>query len=110
MNSELTSGRAVPSTQGLEDDRSAMVHEELARLDFVLNKIAFRAKTVLDLGCGTGYGARYIESAAPREIVVSDRTAADSGECWRTSRGAHEFHSARIPQTVRRHRLLRAPR
>src|SRR2546428_1860830 len=75
INGELTAGRAVPTNPELEDERSAMVHEELARLDFALSNLEFDGKSVLDLGCGTGYAARYIESAEPAEIVGVDPSA-----------------------------------
>ncbi len=76
INRELAAGRAVPTNPGLEDERSAMVHEELARLDFALSELEFHGKSVLDLGCGTGYAARYIESAGPAEIVGVDPSVA----------------------------------
>ena len=76
INGELSAGRAVPTNPGLKDERSAMVHEELARLDFALSKLEFLGKSVLDLGCGTGYAGRYIESAGPAEIVGVDPSAA----------------------------------
>src|SRR5436309_3535310 len=76
MNNELTAGRAVPTAQGLENERSAMVHEGLARLDFVLEHLNFRDKSVLDLGCGTGYAAQYVMSSGPKEIVGVDPSPA----------------------------------
>ncbi len=71
INRELAAGRAVPTNLGLEDESSAMVHEELARLDFALNELEFHGKSVLDLGCGTGYAARYIAEIVGVDLSVA---------------------------------------
>lgn len=88
--SELAEGRAVPRGRNLERDPSAMVHEELARLDFAMRVADFRGKSVLDVGCGTGYAAHYLASAGPREIVGVDASS-ESIRFARKNFPEHEF-------------------
>lgn len=57
---ELRVGRAVATAVRLEDDDSFMVHEQLARLRFVLQHVKVEGMRVLDFGSGSGYVLDYL--------------------------------------------------
>lgn len=70
MHDELGKGRAVPTSKDLATETSSMVHEQLARICFAMDRIDFTRRTVLDVGCGTGYTAEYIGSRAEAAAIT----------------------------------------
>jgi SAM-dependent methyltransferase len=90
LEPELTRGRAVPKAENLKEDPSSMVQEQLARLDFIQTKLDFGNKSILDLGCGTGYATHYLESAGPTEMIGVDSSPA-SIEFARKNYPKHTF-------------------
>lgn len=59
---KVGNGRGVPTSLTIENESSALVSEQLARLMFAVNRIDFHNKRVLDFGCGTGYNVHYINN------------------------------------------------
>ena len=55
------SGRAIPQHVGrdLDDDPAMMVQEQIARMKFFSEKVDVVGKSMLDLGCGTGFNYVY---------------------------------------------------
>lgn len=55
------SGRAIPqSSEGdLDDDPAMMVQEQISRIRFFAQQISVAGKSILDLGCGTGFNYAY---------------------------------------------------
>lgn len=55
------SGRAIPRDVGrdLDDDPAMMVQEQIARMKFFSEKVDVVGKSMLDLGCGTGFNYVY---------------------------------------------------
>lgn len=57
----VSSGRAVPQVVGgdLDDDPATMVQEQIARMKFFSEKVDVVGRSMLDLGCGTGFNYVY---------------------------------------------------
>ncbi len=55
------SGRAIPRLPGgdLDDDPAMMVQEQISRMRFIGERVGLAGKSVLDLGCGTGFNYAY---------------------------------------------------
>jgi SAM-dependent methyltransferase len=55
------SGRAIPQDVGrdLDDDPAMMVQEQIARMKFFSEKVDVVGRSMLDLGCGTGFNYVY---------------------------------------------------
>lgn len=71
--SRLRTGRAVATADRLEDDNNHVVHEQLARLRFVLERVNFTGRSVLDFGSGAGYVLDYLrQTAAPGPLAGID--------------------------------------
>lgn len=66
-------GVGIGKAHSFEEEKSSMIHEQLARLKFVESKIDMKSKTILDFGCGTGYNSYYIsEKQHPEKVVGID--------------------------------------
>lgn len=59
---QVGTGRAKPNRPAdeIDLDPCRMVQEQIARLKFFAEKVDFQAKSVLDLGCGTGFNCEYV--------------------------------------------------
>jgi SAM-dependent methyltransferase len=57
----IGSGRAMPLVPGcdLDEDPAMMVQEQISRIRFFAEKVGLAARTLLDLGCGTGFNYAY---------------------------------------------------
>ncbi len=75
-------GIPVTTARAFEDEQSSMVHEQLARLQFIESKLSFDGRRVLDFGCGTGYNTYYLaECQSPAEVVGLDISEDCIGYC-----------------------------
>jgi len=60
----VSSGRAVPQVAGgdLDNDPSMMVQEQISRIRFLAETVGLTNKSILDLGCGTGFNYTYVKN------------------------------------------------
>ncbi|UVT21022.1 MAG: class I SAM-dependent methyltransferase [Nitrospira sp.] len=64
FDERVGSGRAVPHAAGgdLDDDPSMMVQEQISRIRFFAETVDLVNKSILDLGCGTGFNYTYAKN------------------------------------------------
>ena len=70
---ELFEGIPVTTALAFEEEPSSVIHEQLARLQFIESRLSFNGRRVLDFGCGTGYNSYYLAARqSPAEVVGLD--------------------------------------